>query len=195
MARAKLTMNVDPPVNNFDVEIGGRENVEKYYAAVQAVFPELFPDKVFTWQEEYDLPDVTIPLFEWPTSSSNRWITQYFGENVELYRNALGIEGGHNGLDLGVVVGTPIFAIAEGVLSKHYDEDGYGHYIRIEHNDNYESIYAHLRERTEQNYENFRVDRCEFVGYSGNTGWSTGPHLHLGIKHNGVWVDPFPLLG
>ena len=88
----------------------------------------------------------------------------------------------HQGIDFAVVEGTPVRATGSGLVSDiGYDPRGYGHYIRLHHEDTpLESVYAHLRSAPSLSLGE-RVHRGDVIGSSGNTGLSTGPHLHYGV--------------
>jgi murein DD-endopeptidase MepM/ murein hydrolase activator NlpD len=98
----------------------------------------------------------------------------------------------HAGVDLSAACGTPIRAAADGVVrSVSYDRSG-GHRLVLAHAAGLTTHYLHARGyrvRTGQ-----RVARGQVVGTVGSTGWSTGCHLHLGVKRHGVLIDPATLL-
>lgn len=107
--------------------------------------------------------------------------TQCFGEKSRLY-------GGkpHNGLDIGAPIGTPVFAADDGIVMAvdNNDRSGwskyqYGKYILLRHSNNLATLYAHLSRQLVKTGET--VNRGQLIGYSGNSGYSTGPHLHLGL--------------
>jgi hypothetical protein len=134
----------------------------------------------------------------WPCKGP---VTQQFGENPSTYAR-FNIPG-HNGVDVYVVTGTPIKAAAEGIVEKvSYDSGGYGNYIKIQHNDAmgiYRTLYAHLSSTSVIIGSN--VYTGDIIGYSGNTGFSTGPHLHFELivpwESEFGWkdrVDPMPYL-
>ena len=108
-------------------------------------------------------------------------ITQHQGEISRLYRGKP-----HNGLDIGAPIGTPVFAADDGIIEavdnndkNYYRKYQYGKYILIKHNNNMATLYAHLSKYVVS--EGNSVKRGDLIGYSGNTGYSTGPHLHLGV--------------
>lgn len=97
---------------------------------------------------------------------------------------------GHHGIDYGGnPVGTPVYAVAEGVVTvSGYDEFS-GNKIAIRHRDNSESWYMHLSVRGVG--VGAKVAPRQVIGRVGNTGRSTGPHLHLGFKNEkGAWINP-----
>ena len=105
-------------------------------------------------------------------------ITQGFGQNPSIY-SAYGFDG-HNGIDFGIPEGTIIYAPHDGVASLHDDENsGYGKYLVID-GEKRRSILAHLSEISVT--ENQTIYQGDPVAKSGNTGTSTGPHLHWTYK-------------
>lgn len=112
-------------------------------------------------------------------------ITQIF--NDKRYRESYQKFGlmGHNGIDYGTPVGTPILAPFDGVAKEtdYFDQYGYGHYIKIQ-NDKEGVVLAHFRERSLIK-PGASVKQGDLVGYSGSSGNSTGPHLHMGY-----WREP-----
>ena len=83
-------------------------------------------------------------------------------------------------------------AVADGVVtSSKYDGDGYGYYVTVEHADGMTSLYAHLSRTT---VESGRVQAGDVLGRSGNTGSSTGPHLHFEMRRGDAPFDARPWL-
>lgn len=95
----------------------------------------------------------------------------------------------HTGLDFTAPIGTEIFATGKGkVVSVEYNGGGYGNHIIIDHGYGYQSHYAHLsRFNCKVGQE---INRGDLIGFVGNTGKSTGPHLHYEIIYNGEKIDP-----
>ncbi|WP_017300464.1 M23 family metallopeptidase [Nodosilinea nodulosa] len=94
----------------------------------------------------------------------------------------------HEGLDFSGPVGKPILATAEGVVVQADYNGGFGNHVRIDHGYNYETLYAHMSKLAVKIGD--RVERGDVVGYLGNTGRSSGPHLHYGVYRNGQPVNP-----
>ena len=94
----------------------------------------------------------------------------------------------HNGIDIAVPSGTPIKAAAEGTVKFSGWNGGYGYLVIIDHGNNVETYYAHNSRNLVDVGQ--RVDRGQTIARSGNTGNSTGPHLHFEIRHRGRPVDP-----
>ncbi len=95
----------------------------------------------------------------------------------------------HTGLDFTAPVGTPIFSTGKGkVVAVEFNGGGYGNHVIIDHGYGYQSHYAHMsRFNCKVGQE---VNRGDMIGYVGNTGKSTGPHLHYEIIYNGEKIDP-----
>ncbi|HMO31589.1 MAG TPA: peptidoglycan DD-metalloendopeptidase family protein [Lacibacter sp.] len=95
----------------------------------------------------------------------------------------------HAGLDFAAPQGTPVYATADGVVKLSGNTgDGYGNHVIINHGFSYQTLYGHLfriKARVGQ-----RVKRGEVIGWVGNTGKSTGPHLHYEVHKNGRPLDP-----
>lgn len=98
----------------------------------------------------------------------------------------------HHGIDVAVNTGTPIRAAARGRVSFAGWNGGYGNLVILDHGNNIETRYAHLSRITVQVGQ--YVDRGALIAYSGNTGNSTGPHLHFEIRHKGQSVNPLNYL-
>lgn len=94
----------------------------------------------------------------------------------------------HDGIDIGVPIGTPVAAVARGRVAFVGYLGGYGLAIKVDHGDGVVTMYAHMSEATVESGQT--VDGGEIVGYSGNTGASTGPHLHFSVFVGGSPVDP-----
>lgn len=99
----------------------------------------------------------------------------------------------HHGVDLGVPTGTPVEAMAGGVVSVAGPKNGYGLAVMIDHGGGWVTLYGHL-ERVDVSVGD-RVRAGSLVGLSGNTGLSTAPHLHFEVRRFGRSRDPVPLLG
>ena len=98
----------------------------------------------------------------------------------------------HAGIDLASGVGSPVRAAAGGrVMSSGY-EGGYGRAVRISHDDGSVTVYAHMSALLVDGGE--RVEAGQTIGREGNTGHSTGPHLHFEVHVNGMPVNPLPWL-
>ena len=102
----------------------------------------------------------------------------------------LGYTKMHTGVDWAAPSGTPIYASGNGVIEKVGWESGYGKYIRVRHNNGYETAYGHMTAFARGMDEGTRVRQGQVIGFVGSTGLSTGSHLHYEILVNGRFVDP-----
>lgn len=102
----------------------------------------------------------------------------------------LGYAAGHKGIDFGAPSGTPIMAAGDGVIEIAGPRGTYGNYIRIDHDDGYETAYAHLRGFAPGIEPGKTVRQGEVIGYVGTTGRSTGPHLHYEVLADGEHLNP-----
>lgn len=98
----------------------------------------------------------------------------------------------HKGIDLSSPVGTPIYATADGVVSKASWFGGYGLYVSLEHGGNLQTRYGHMSRLNVA--EGQRVNKGEIIGFVGSTGRSTGPHLHYEVRVHGEAVNPIPYM-
>lgn len=102
----------------------------------------------------------------------------------------LGYSRMHQGVDFAVPRGTPIFAAGNGTIEKIGRNGGYGNYIRIRHNDSYDTAYGHMWHFAKGLHRGSRVKQGQVIGYVGMTGVATGPHLHFEILKNNKHVNP-----
>jgi murein DD-endopeptidase MepM/ murein hydrolase activator NlpD len=96
----------------------------------------------------------------------------------------------HEGVDFAVPQGTPIYAAADGVVAMAGPHGGYGKYVRLDHGSGVATAYAHLSRFVPGLKPGTPVVRGELLAFSGNTGRSTGPHLHFEVLADGHPVDP-----
>ncbi len=102
----------------------------------------------------------------------------------------LGYTRMHRGVDFSANKGTPIRAAGNGVIDRAGRNGVYGHYIKIRHNTEYSTAYAHLSRYRKGIHSGKRVKQGEIIGYVGSTGRSTGPHLHFEVIRRGKMINP-----
>jgi murein DD-endopeptidase MepM/ murein hydrolase activator NlpD len=204
MGKLSCEVYFDPKANNIYVYDMGREDFEalrkflldlgKLNSHEENIIPE-----VFTWEgQEDDLPQ-TGATFAWPTMKD--WqVTQWFGENPENYP----LTNGHEGIDIWAP-GTEVYACMDGEVFSFASQHAgsyklangkphpYGRHVRIKHDDNIKTIYAHFNRAVVQPGQ--QVEAGELIGYMGSTGNSTGRHLHITVKQNDIIRNPAPYLG
>jgi murein DD-endopeptidase MepM/ murein hydrolase activator NlpD len=139
------------------------------------------------------IPRARTGILGWPVDAVT--VTQQFGDTEFARKNPGAYNGkGHNGIDLRASVGTPLKSAESGVVIGAGDTDtacpgaSYGKWVLIKHNNGLTTLYAHLSLIKVSN--NQTVARGELIGYSGNTGFTTGPHLHFTVyASQGVQVQ------
>ena len=102
----------------------------------------------------------------------------------------LGYTKMHTGVDWATAYGTPIFASGNGIVEKAEWEGGYGKYIKLKHNNGYETAYGHMSAFAKGIEPGKHVRQGQVIGFVGSTGQSTGAHVHYEILVNGRFVDP-----
>lgn len=133
-----------------------------------------------------DLSDHSDLLMNTPTMSPSRgWISSTFG-----YRTSplSGSSSYHKGMDIAADIGAPIRSPAHGVVTKVGFDEGYGKHIHIDHGHGIITRYAHCSKTYVKLGQ--KIKRGHLIGAVGNTGRSTGPHLHYEVRLNGVPVNP-----
>ncbi|AXT59603.1 hypothetical protein D1816_04285 [Aquimarina sp. AD10] len=135
----------------------------------------------------YILEDETLPPSLFPVQNGTKEnITSHFGVKRKHPKINKGVA--HGGIDIRATPGTPVIATADGIISKASLEGDWGNLIIISHADDHETWYAHLQGFNIK--EEQSVKKGEIIGYVGNTGLSTGPHLHYEVKYKGKRVNP-----
>lgn len=121
-------------------------------------------------------------------------VSQWFGENPVAYAKFK--LAGHNGVDYAIPVGTSVVASHAGTIVTGVDDSGYGVYVKVV-GLKFETIYGHLSKVLVKNGDDILAGQP--IGLSGNTGNSTGPHLHFGLRIYAMrnqayfgWIDPVP---
>ena len=134
-------------------------------------------------------------VLSWPLD--NIYITQMFGKTVASKR--LYVSGSHSGVDFRASIGTPVFAMADGVVLGTGNTDdtcvgtSFGKWVFIKYNNGLASAYGHLS--LIKAYEGEKVTRGDIVAYSGATGHVTGPHLHVSVYvGSAVSVQKLPIV-
>ncbi|MBC7981897.1 peptidoglycan DD-metalloendopeptidase family protein [Candidatus Parcubacteria bacterium] len=150
---------------------------------------EAFEKEMFEYEKKlkYVLDPSSIPksgtgALGWPLESVR--ITQVFGSGAGVNKR-LYSSGTHNGVDFGAKIGTPVLAMGDGVLVAQGDTDSqcrgvsFGKWILIKYSNGLASTYGHLSQHNMS--VGATVKAGDVVGFSGNTGYSTGPHLHVSM--------------
>lgn len=96
----------------------------------------------------------------------------------------------HTGVDYAAKTGTPIYAAGNGIIQFVGFNSGYGRHISIKHNSQYSTLYAHMSKFHSGVKKGARITQGEIIGYVGNSGSATGPHLHYEVRQNGRPINP-----
>jgi len=127
-------------------------------------------------------------IFSWVLPESFD-ITSQYGYRNDPFTGEIKF---HGGLDIGAPAGTPILAAAYGIVTVANATDswgyGYGYYVKIKHNETFDTLYAHCSKIAVTNGQ--EVKKGQVIAYVGTTGNSTGNHLHFEVYKNGVGVNP-----
>jgi len=105
----------------------------------------------------------------------------------------LGYNKMHKGIDFAAPRGTPVYAGGNGIIEFAGTNGSYGKYIRIRHNNEYKTAYAHLNGFNKGISKGVRVNQGQVIGFVGSTGRSTGPHLHYEIIFQNKQINPLKL--
>jgi len=124
----------------------------------------------------------------WPLTGPMK-VTSPYGERMHPI---IGEEAFHRGVDLRAHYGSPILAAADGVVLYIGSKTTYGNMVVLLHGGGIATVYGHLWKFAVQPYE--RVQKGQLLGYTGNTGFSTGPHLHFEVRQDGEPTNPLEWL-
>ena len=123
--------------------------------------------------------------FMWPLPAANNVITCKWGMRTHPVTRKYKL---HTGIDLRASTGTKVYAANGGEVTTSGYSSAWGNYIIINHGGGYTTLYAHLSRRNVSKGK--KVKQGDVIGLSGNTGYSTGPHLHFEINQNGTSKNP-----
>ncbi len=115
---------------------------------------------------------------------TSRFTSRRFHPILKVYRP-------HYGVDLAAPIGTPIMAVADGVVTFTGWQRGYGRIVVLKHSGGYKTYYGHLSRFAKGLKRGTKVQQKQIIGYVGRSGYATGPHLDYRVWHNGHFVDPF----
>ena len=128
----------------------------------------------------------SIPAIQPVTNKELKRLSSGYGRRIDPYYKKPKF---HYGVDFSAPQGTPIYATGNGTVKKtKKSRRGFGNHIVIDHGYGYESLYAHMQKYTVRRGQ--KVKRGDLIGYVGNSGKSTAPHLHYEVHKNGTKVNP-----
>ena len=152
---------------------------------------ELIPiyDRVVENADQLHETPWILPLFvSVEDDSPGYWFSSDFGRRAHPLTGKLQF---HNGLDIAAPWGTPVIATADGVIERLTKDPFFGNMIQIEHKaSQMKTLYGHLKNHADGLQVGQQVKRSTVIGYVGNSGRSTGTHLHYGVYANGKWQNP-----
>jgi murein DD-endopeptidase MepM/ murein hydrolase activator NlpD len=145
----------------------------------------------------YELPDGKASFFQEDGASARKaflksplkyaHVTSRFGSRVHP---VLKYVKAHNGVDYAASIGTPVWAVADGTVTVAHNTGAGGNTVCLRHTNGFETCYLHLSKYGAGVRAGTRVSQKQLIAYSGNTGRSTGPHLHYALKRHGGYVNP-----
>jgi murein DD-endopeptidase MepM/ murein hydrolase activator NlpD len=141
-------------------------------------------------QAFYDRHGMSIKKALLKTPIDNVRMSSGFGMR---FHPILGYSKMHKGVDFAASIGTPIHAAGNGIIAEVGPNGAYGNYVRIRHNSEFATAYAHMSAFRKGIKEGVRVKQGDVIGYVGTTGRSTGPHLHYEVLVKGEQVNPSSL--
>lgn len=176
---------------NFDL-YNFRRFEDSIVAILKNVITEVNPSNILSFDKQNPLPkkeDLKLKSnFFFPLKGRLQISSKFGNRNHPIFR----ITKMHNGIDLRANHDN-VFAILDGVvIQSGWDSKGGGNYIIIKHSNSFVSSYLHLSERYFQ--EGDFVKAGNIIAKSGNSGNSTGPHLHFSVQENGKYIDPMSFL-
>ena len=118
----------------------------------------------------------------WPVRG---WVTSPFGNRISPFTGRIQF---HEGMDIAVQTGTPVVAPADGVVIKAGFESGYGNMVELSHGYGLKTVFGHNSRLNVKPGQH--VKRGDIISYSGDTGSSTGPHVHYEVRVNDLPVNP-----
>ncbi|KRR08274.1 hypothetical protein CQ12_37280 [Bradyrhizobium jicamae] len=186
------------PGDSFDVFFAGDDEGTPTNEKTEVLFASLTVGGETKKYYRFQTPDDSVVDFYDETGKSAKKFLVRKPVNNAIMRSGfggrrhpiLGYTKMHTGVDWATPYGTPIFASGNGVVEKVGWEGGYGKYVRLKHNNGYETAYGHMSAFAKGMEPGKRVRQGQVIGFVGSTGMSTGAHVHYEILVNGRFVDP-----
>ncbi len=186
------------PGDSFDVFYAGEDEGASITEKPEVLFASLTVGGETKKYYRFQTPDdAVVDYYDESGKSAKKFLVRKPVNNA-IMRSGFGIRRHpilgyvkmHTGVDWATPYGTPIFASGNGVIEKAEWEGGYGKYVRIKHNNGYETAYGHMSAFAKGMEPGKRVRQGQVIGFVGSTGQSTGAHVHYEILVNGRFVDP-----
>src|SRR6202166_1526023 len=186
------------PGDSFDVFFAGEDEGATITEKTEVLFASLTVGGETKKYYRFQTPDDAVVDFYDETGKSAKKFLVRKPVNNAIMRSGfgsrrhpiLGYVKMHTGVDWATAYGTPIFASGNGVVEVAGVEGGYGKYVRLKHNNGYETAYGHMSAFAKGLEVGKQVRQGQIIGFVGSTGQSTGAHVHYEILVNGRFVDP-----
>jgi murein DD-endopeptidase MepM/ murein hydrolase activator NlpD len=186
------------PGDSFDVFFAGEDEGSTPNEKTEVLFASLTVGGETKKYYRFQTPDDAVVDFYDETGKSAKKFLVRKPVNNAIMRSGfgsrrhpiLGYVKMHTGVDWATPYGTPIFASGNGVVATVGWEGGYGKYVKLKHNNGYETAYGHMSAYAKGLEVGKRVRQGQVIGFVGSTGQSTGAHVHYEILVNGRFVDP-----
>jgi len=170
-----------------------RESPQTHVETLPGLQPQPFQPES---QEKWHMPTlvqspstiVEIMLLDWPLAATG--ITSLYGPRPDPVEKRLGF---HYGVDMSANYGTEVMSSAPGIVISAGWNGGHGRRVVVQHRYGYRTSYSHLSQIVAA--PGRRIDAGQSVGLVGNSGRSTGPHLHFEVTRYGKHLDPLDILG
>ena len=160
-------------------QVAEEEKIAKELTAKEKELERLILEASFTTGSGYFYP---LPI-------ERTYVTSRFGLRVDPITGQA--NSNHNGMDIPAPAMTPIYAVQGGVvITSAFASASYGQYVAISHGNGIVTLYGHMTKGSQKVKEGDIVSQGQIIGYVGSTGRSTGPHLHLELRKDGVRQDP-----
>ncbi len=156
------------------------DKLEKKISIQKKSFDEIEP-LVSYFDEFYASKPAIRPI----SKKDELFISSYYGRRFHPIHKRYQM---HHGIDYAARIGSPVYVTGKGIVKAAYYASGYGRVVKVDHGFGYMSIYAHLNKYIVSKGDT--IKRGQLIGYVGNTGISTGPHLHYEIRKNNRTKNP-----
>lgn len=170
--------------DNSELMIGATKSLDKLYR--QLYIQSKSYDEVFELSRKKAELLASIPAIQPVSNHDLKRIASGFGFRIHpIYKTSIM----HAGIDFTAPIGTEIYSTGNGIIARvEYNGRGYGNNVIIDHGFGFQTLYGHMSRFACRPGQ--RVSRGDLIGYVGNTGASTGPHVHYEVIRSGKKVDP-----
>ncbi len=183
--KAELEAQMEAKRKQMDSIQLAQKNVKDAYAAMIETEDELMAQYKKAAAEYAAQSTYVGGTFMWPLPAGNNVVTCKYGMRTHPITGKRKL---HTGVDLRAATGTKVYAANKGTVTTSGYSSAWGNYIIISHGGGITTLYAHMSKRSVSKDD--KVKQGDIIGYSGNTGYSTAPHLHFEISKNGSTYNP-----